>query len=441
MATTTIATTTTGNTNEEASTHLSATNAKDTKHLIRKEDTSTNEYVLNVAFMTFFFFVIVQGVFAVIAKSEAMMADCLAMGVDALTYLFNLFAERLKNNPPVLGNTHNLSTIELTRRRKEMRLYLEFIPPVISVMTLVIVSVQVMNDAINTIIEAQRPPIMASSVIGVTTSGSQEQTTTGGEIDDEPNMPLMFLFSALNLLLDVINVTCFAKAKNFSFLAALGSGFGINLQKQEDDLEDVDINDVELNMETDYLLPKTGSDNTRISTYHENGSEGSLASTSDSDEGGLSVGGGQSVTSTNNSQIISTYQNDTLVEMGDGISEGSADDDSDISVALSVKSKNSLNLNMCSAYTHVIADTLRSIAEVTAAALACAFKSIDASIADASAAIVVSFIIAISLGPLIMGLIKTWRELMELRRERAMEKQDEAMKNTSSCSGHCCQHS
>lgn len=72
-----------------------------------------------------------------------------------------------------------------------------------------------------------------------------------------------------------------------------------------------------------------------------------------------------------------------------------------------------------------MADTLRSIAVLIAAGIAYYFKGIDPSIADAAASIVVSFIIAISLGPLFAGLLETWREINELKRERLLEMQNE----------------
>ena len=59
----------------------------------------TNEYVLNVAFFSFLGFTLVQTGFAISAKSSAMLVDSEAMFVDALTYLFNLLAERLKHRP------------------------------------------------------------------------------------------------------------------------------------------------------------------------------------------------------------------------------------------------------------------------------------------------------------------------------------------------------
>ena len=56
----------------------------------------SNERLLCIAFVSFCSFATVQAFVAMIAGSEAMLADTAAMVVDALTYLFNWFAERQK---------------------------------------------------------------------------------------------------------------------------------------------------------------------------------------------------------------------------------------------------------------------------------------------------------------------------------------------------------
>jgi Co/Zn/Cd efflux system component len=133
----------------------------------------------------------VQAVFAIIANSESMLADSEAMSVDALTYLFNMCAESIKNRP--------LSPYELSlpshickRRRTMKRLYLELIPPLISVTTLIVVTVYVMRDSLQILFSQH------------------------GEFDppeEDVDVTIMLLFSGFNLLLDIVNVTCFARAQ------------------------------------------------------------------------------------------------------------------------------------------------------------------------------------------------------------------------------------
>ena len=71
-----------------------------------------------------------------------------------------------------------------------------------------------------------------------------------------------------------------------------------------------------------------------------------------------------------------------------------------------------------------MADTLRSIAVLIAAAIAYYVKNVSPSMADACASIIVSIIIAITLGPLLMGLFESARELSILRKERETEQKE-----------------
>jgi Co/Zn/Cd efflux system component len=160
----------------------------------RSSSKPTNEYVLNVAFYSFVGFMSVQAVFALIANSEAMLADSEAMSVDAFTYLFNLWAERIKKEPQ---SGHDSSVVLHNYRQELRRLYLELIPPAISVATLIVVTVFTLRDAVKTM-----------------------QGSESGEEDQDVDISIMLFFSGLNLLLDVVNVTCFARAD---------SAFGLNV--------------------------------------------------------------------------------------------------------------------------------------------------------------------------------------------------------------------
>lgn len=168
-------------------------------------------------------FTSVQSVVALIAKSEAMMGDSAAMAVDALTYGFNLYAERKKNEDNTKmdedseiifgtgeseielssasigeGNntvTHNAERLKLERhlQRRRRHLHLEILPPLMSVSILLVVICFVLHKSIHTLVlDAHR--------------SETEQS--------RPNLILMMTFSLLNLLLDVVNVTCFARAKH-----------------------------------------------------------------------------------------------------------------------------------------------------------------------------------------------------------------------------------
>lgn len=169
-----------------------------------------------VAFVSFLTFAMVQLVVALIAKSEAMIGDCAAMAVDVMTYGFNLIAERKKHENyetahvletldidlPATSSggetnttTHEVGRVKLDRqlRSKRRQLHLELVPPVMSVSFLMIVTGFVLRQSIHTLIlDSHR--------------NEKEQS--------RPNLVLMMTFSTLNLLLDVINVVCFARAKH-----------------------------------------------------------------------------------------------------------------------------------------------------------------------------------------------------------------------------------
>lgn len=142
-----------------------------------------------------------QAIFAILANSKSMMADCEAMSVDALTYLFNLCAERIKSRP-YSQEEINMPKWKRIRTRKLKRLYLELVPPLISVSTLMVVTILVLKESLATLYGIKDP-------------------STDEEVVD---VHIMLFFSALNLVLDIVNVTCFAKAKQaFGFNNVLSS--------------------------------------------------------------------------------------------------------------------------------------------------------------------------------------------------------------------------
>lgn len=180
------------------------TPADDLKESIAAE-LPTNEYVLNVAFYSFIGFVLVQSVFACAAHSQSMLADAQAMSVDAMTYLCNLTAERIKNRP---FSERELILPDCTRahNRKVERLLLELVPPLISVATLITVTVMTLREALGVLLRSDKD-----------------------DDADDVSVPLMLFFSGANLLLDIVNVTCFARAQS-------AYGFDVDVVKGHTDL-------------------------------------------------------------------------------------------------------------------------------------------------------------------------------------------------------------
>ncbi len=283
-----------------------------------------------------------------------MLGDSAAMGVDALTYGFNLYAEREKNKDRMddENSANETDNVELTssnrnqenstenddgnggeeteRQRLEKQflkrrrhLHLELIPPLMSVTILIVVTVFVLRNSIHTLVlDAHRK--------------QSEQS--------HPNLELMLAFSTTNLLIDVFNVTCFARAKHL---------MGYNTKEEPDTQQ-----------------------------YGEVIDDGLYLCVSDDDSNG----------------------------------NGSLEDD-DHEYSEEAEEEEKVNLNMCSAYTHVFADTLRSIAVIIAAIIAYTSKLVTPEVADATAAVIVAAIIFISLVPLFSGLVRTWRELRSIALE------------------------
>mmetsp|Transcript_5205 Transcript_5205/g.7346 ORF Transcript_5205/g.7346 Transcript_5205/m.7346 type:complete len:315 (-) Transcript_5205:1714-2658(-) len=168
-----------------------------------KNTRPSNEALLSIAFISFMGFAICQTIASFIAGSEAMMGDSAAMVVDALTYLFNLIAERRKNSfDEIWEQQHqeNEDTVdfekqklERERAKRKMVLHMELIPPLISLTVLVGLTILVSREAIQILI------------LDVHRDESEQAN---------PNINIMLIFSSLNLGLDILNVSCFAKANH-----------------------------------------------------------------------------------------------------------------------------------------------------------------------------------------------------------------------------------
>lgn len=252
------------------------------------------------------------------------------MTVDVVTYLFNFLAERLKHTTTTtIGNAEEIVSARDLRLR---RLYIELIPPLLSVGTLIVVTVAAMRQAF--------------------------ETLTNGEIkapQDQPDLAIMLAFSGLNLLLDILNVSCFARVDQA--VGLLGHG----TQQQQ-----------------------PHNNHTQYHHHHHHTPD--------------------DVPNNESTPLIIVRRTDSNCS---STSSSSTTDSTDAT--------GTLNLNMCSAWTHVCADTLRSVAVLLASAVAYGMPTtttqshlkLTARQADSGAAIVVSMIILVSLVPLIQGLYLT----------------------------------
>ena len=352
-------------------------------------------------------FTLCQTMAAVIAGSEAMMGDSAAMFVDALTYLFNLVAERKKNHFDETWQGTSEQDPERARRirqrdKRKMTLTMELIPPLVSVTTLIVVTIFVLRKAIRVLI------------LDVHRDRSQQ---------GDPNIKLMLFFSTLNLGLDFLNVFCFARAKH---LMGYETVEGHLPSQRGESYDALSANDLELNDEHQLNGNGVGlhSNEEQMEQIENHGANYVMNEN----------GNGRVLADPPGRKIAVSHQSSTASHLDSSFS--SEEDE-----------KDGANLNMCSAYTvspfwpsysqvspkcthcpltivwsqHVFADTLRSIAVIIAGVLAEVVDGVTPEEADATAAVVVSGLILLSLLPLFHGLKHTYAELKAIRAEESSE--------------------
>lgn len=333
------------------------------------QEGASNERLLGTAFVSFMSFALVQLCFAFIAGSQAMVGDSAAMIVDALTYLFNWIAEVRKNRFDRLYTEASCTDVasscseadrRANKRRRErakrkMVLQLEIYPPLISVLTLIVVVALVMRRSIIILVLDMHRPRDQQRI---------------------PNVNLMLAFSIFNLALDGLNMYCFASANHLM-------GYDVT-----DETED------------EHMRSPRSSGNataTTLSTYRH---------VDDDEDGGNNLG----------TRSRRDEENPQDQDVGHDSAQRSESDSDD-----SNQEESHANLNMCSAYTHVFADTLRSFAVIFAAGVAEVVPRVSPEVADASAALIVSILIFLSLFPLFQGLVRSFSELRSITAEETSE--------------------
>lgn len=426
----------------------------------------SNELLLATAFVSFMSFAVCQMVFAIWASSEAMVGDSSAMMVDALTYLFNWMAERRKRQfqqqdddddekeqrqqqgqfleveltkqEPLeqgkeddskmdnRGQRRTITTLEQQQQnefqhrqrerfKRKALLQLEILPPLISVSALLVVTFFVLKTAIQ--------------VLVLDTHRKRSEQS-------DPNLNVMLIFSLVNLGLDLLNVTCFARAKHMlgfeTHVATSTTGHHhhhhrdhILVRTQHDD-DDDDDDDHSFSM-AGYVVDENDEDEEVHSLHeeiHDNDQELAARASLPSKDNNSTFTTPR--TDNRRSQRLDpTRKSNNKNNKDETTGPKRCGDDEDDSVPLppipKVEDDNGANLNMCSAYTHVFADTLRSIAVIVAAVVAKVDSDLTPEEADATAAVIVSLLIALSLIPLGQGL---WMSLKEWQAIRAEEEQE-----------------
>lgn len=147
---------------------------------------SGNMRVLLVTAMLFLTITIAQTVAADIARSEALLADCGSMAVDALTYFLNIFVECLEGR-----RGHRAA---------------QLIVPAISIGLLTVLTAMVLQESISTLQTGMDP------------------WATGGEDDGDFNPWIMLAFALWGFVFDIISMIVFLRNEQTS-----GSSMGVNM--------------------------------------------------------------------------------------------------------------------------------------------------------------------------------------------------------------------
>ena len=446
----------------------------------------TDEQLLILAFLSFLTFAIIQMIFAIyVAHSHAMIGDSSVMLLDAMTYLFNGCSERQKqqyytqyqiqllpssqqqqqpeqeqdltrlsspnsiidvhddpnktmvNDTTLVGDTtmiqqyydrtdsnHNVEVLEqeelepplLFLRLRQKVILLEIVAPSISVVALIMVTIVVTKQAIHTI------------------QTIESRTRNAAE---EPNLYVILFFSIFNLILDGINMYFFTRPKNVSLICSKVSFLVCSCCRRFRRPTAIIHG-----MDTDRM---TDQDMTDINQRVENGDNRSIGSViQQQHQQTITINHTRKLINQRNSDVLSAAPlpsmagSQTLFSQEESLHHNHSvkHHHSHPSVASygpnarKTKSSSPTNLNMCSAYTHVLADTLRSLAVITAVLLAL-YNDIEPALADATAALIVSFLIALSLIPLLQGLYHNMYELNNIRLQLLQQNQLELPSSSS----------
>lgn len=148
-------------------------------------------------FASFLVFTIAQFVLAFAANSLSLLGDTSAQIVDCIDYSLNFVAERRKlrfdklYQDPYPNLTRERAFQLRQRAKRKAILFWEVVPPMISVICLVGVTTYVLQDSTRTLI--------------------QDFTTKPKSQQDSVNLTLVLTLQLVNLAIDILNFTCFAK--------------------------------------------------------------------------------------------------------------------------------------------------------------------------------------------------------------------------------------
>eukprot|EP01036_Dinobryon_divergens_P024019 gene24019-32426_t len=304
----------------------------------------------------FLLFAVSEIIGAALSNSLSLFGDAAAMSVDVLTYFFNMYAEWYKqrlrtrsidltasaklrfgnNSSERIANNDGIDLIAVEKKTvsiliKRSRILFEVVIPSISVTCLLAVTIYVSLDAVALL---RHPPEK-----------------------NDVNVEYLYAYAAANLLVDLICAGLF-------YLKSLRSG--------------------DLFLEDDYL----------VNVQRMEDEEGGRGDGETKTAGGIEL-----LSPMHNKPPPSPEQTTPPSTSPDphGVSRERSRNDSSENLLVQTQqqtSRSKRNINMMAAFSHILGDTLRTVAEFMAA-LVSTITGIDGDECDAVAAIVVSFTIVV----------------------------------------------
>lgn len=320
----------------------------------------SNQRLLEISVALFALLLLSEVVGASISNSLSLAGDASSMGIDILTYLCNMYGEWMKSNHhrPIYSRSSWVSS----------KLVLDVVIPSLSAGALLVVTLWVAFDAVRIL----RHPPPSNTV----------------------DTSYLYGFAAVNLGVDLICGYLFYPRSSSIFVEAPPCVPQLSLDTSiEEDLDD----EVEFGSLEDLVPPGPAA----VAALR---AEGRGAQRSSSAAPGL---GSFLLYAT--PAVWCPCCSSSLHGPSTGCSEG----DGQLSVHHHHQSSSisSSNLNMMSAFTHIVGDTLRTVA-IFLAALVSSVTRIDGDVCDAWAALVVSLSVLVLCGSLFVSIGAAARSLL-----------------------------
>lgn len=189
----------------------------------------SNRSILRLSALLFAGFVLAETIGALVSGSLSLLGDALAMGVDVLTYLANLYAEQLK-----YSNYHS---------PQFRRIVFDIVVPATAVVTLLGVTTWILSEAIQVIHQSSN--------------------------DDDVPISYLYGFSIANLVIDVVcNILFFIRGTDVFYHQSLG----IESHYSAIETENIETTSNHNAIHSD-LATSTLHDRAKLSTFLENESQ------------------------------------------------------------------------------------------------------------------------------------------------------------------------